>query len=128
MTNKEIKQIQSQGHFDIGRLLTESELREIVYTTTGSSCFTWGDILDYVSSRVLDYSVDFIMEARENYAKEYVAEHHSSKTKAIQKANEVIQVGIFYDIVQDVVCRVKCKQFFEILMKLHKEGYFKLFE
>ena len=128
MTNKEIKQIQRQGHFDIGRLLTESELREIVYTTTGSSCFTWGDILNYVSSHALDYSADFIMEARENYAKEYVAEHHSSKAKAIQKASEVIQVGIFYDVIIDVVCRVKYKRFFEILMKLYKGNYFKLFE
>lgn len=128
MTNKEIKQIQRQGHFDIGRLLTESELRELAYLETGSSCFTWGDILDYVSSHALDYSVDFIMEARENYAKEYVAEHHSSKAKAIQKANEVIQVGIFSDVISDVVLKVKYKQFFEILMKLYKGNYFNLFE
>lgn len=128
MTNKEIKQIQRQGHFDIGRLLTESELREIVYTTTGSSCFTWGDILDYVSSHALDYSVDFITEAEEQYAKEYVAEHHSSKAKAIQKAKEVIQVGMFYDIILTEAAKVKCKHFYEMLMKLQRGGYFKFFE
>ena len=127
MDSKTIKQIQRQGHFDIGRMLTESELREIAYLKTGSSCFTWGDILDYVSNNILEYSIDFIIEAQGQYAKEYVAEHHTSKAKGLAAARKNTQVSLAY-IIRDELMKGPMKKNLELMKKLQKEGYLKFFE
>ena len=127
MNKIELKQIQRQGHFDIGRMLTESELREIAYLKTGSSCFTWGDILDYVSNNILEYSIDFIIEVQGQYAKEYVAEHHTSKAKGLAAARKNTQVSLIY-IIRDGLMKGSINKHLELMKKLQKEGYLKFFE
>ena len=127
MTDKELKQIQRQGHFDLGRLLTESELRELAYLHTGSSCFTWGDILSYVSNNALEFSVDFIKEVQTNYAKEYVAEHHSNKVSGMRAARKCTQVCLI-SIIRTTLLKSTWKKQFELIRKLQREGYFKFFE
>ena len=127
MNKTELKQIEKQGHFDIGRLLTESELRELAYLKTGSSCFTWGDILDYVSNNLLEYSVDFIIEVQGQYAKEYVAEHHTSKAKGLAAARKNTQVSLTY-IIRDGLMKGSIKKNLELMKKLQRGGYLKFFE
>lgn len=127
MNKTELKQIQKQGHFDIKRMLTESELRELAYLETGSSCFTWGDILDYVSNNALEYSVDFIEEVQQNYAKEYVAEHHSNKKSGMRAARKCTQACLI-SIIRTGLMKTTWKKQFELMKKLQREGYFKFFE
>lgn len=127
MDSKTIKKIQKEGCLDIGRLLTESELREVAYLRTGSTCFTWGDILDYVSNNALDYSIDFIIEAQGQYAKEYVAEHHTSKARGLAAARKNTQVSLTY-IIRDGLMKGSMNKNLELMKKLQKEGYFKFFE
>ena len=127
MNKKDIDKIQKQGHFDIGRMLTESELREIAYLKTGSSQFTWGDILDYTSINALNFSVDFIKEAQENYAKEYVLEKHSSKAKGLNAANKITQ-GCLLSILINGLIKSSFKKRIELMKQLQRGGYFKFFE
>lgn len=127
MNKTELKKIQRQGHFDIGRMLTESELRELAYLETGSSCFTWGDILDYVSINALEYSVDFIEEVQANYAKEYVAEHHSNKKSGMRAARKCTQACLI-SIIRKGLIHSAWKKQYELIRKLHREGYFKFFD
>ena len=127
MNKTELKQIQRQGHFDIGRMLTESELREIAYLETGSSCFTWGDILDYVSINALEYSVDFIEEVQNNYAKEYVAEHHSNKKSGMRAARKCTQACLI-QIIRNGLMRSAWKNQIDLMRKLQRGGYFRFFE
>ena len=127
MNKTELKQIQRQGHFDIGRMLTESELRELAYLEVGSSCFTWGDILDYVSINALEYSVDFIEEVQNNYAKEYAEEKHTSKAKGMKAARKCTQ-GCLISIIRKGLMHSAWKSQYELIRKLHREGYFKFFD
>ena len=127
MDSKTIKMIQKEGCLDVGRLLTEDELREIAYLKTGSSCFTWGDILDYVSNNMLEYSIDFIIEVQGQYAKEYVAEHHTSKARGLAAARKNTQVSLAY-IIRDELMKGSMKKNLELMKKLQKEGYLKFFE
>lgn len=127
MNKTELKQIQKQGHFDIGRLLTEDELREIVYLKTGSSCFTWGDILDYVSNNALDYSVDFIKEVQSNFARDYAEEHHTSKAKALKHVEKDTQTFFVY-MLRNELMKSSTKKQLELMRQLQKGGYFKFFE
>ena len=127
MNKTELKQIQRQGHFDIGRMLTESELRELAYLEVGSSCFTWGDILDYVSNNALEFSIDFIREAQENYAKEYVAEKHSSKARGLKAARKITAYCLV-SIIRTGLTKSTWKSHYELIRKLQKEGYFQFFE
>ena len=127
MTKDEIKQIQKEGCLDIGRLLTESELREIAYLKTGSSCFTWGDILDYITNNWLNYSVDFIKEVQSNHAKEYAIEHHTSKAKALKHVERNTQEFFAYKLRNELM-KSSTKKQLELMKQLQRSGYFKFFE
>lgn len=127
MNKQDIIKIQRQGHFDIGRMLTESELRELAYLETGSSCFTWGDILDYVSNNALEYSVDFIKEVQTNYAKEYAEEKHASKAKGLVAAKKNTQISLIY-IIRDELMKINTNKKIELMKKLQRGGYFTFFE
>lgn len=127
MTKAEIEQIQKQGYFDVGRLLSEEELRELAYLETGSSCFTWGDILDYVSINALEYSIDFIEEAQVNYAKEYAEEKHTSKANGMKAARKCT-ANCLISIIRKGLMRTTLKSQFELMKKLHREDYLKFFE
>ena len=127
MTKAEIEQIQRQGYLDIGRMLTEDELRELAYLETGSSCFTWGDILDYVSINALQYSIDFIEEAQANYAKEYAEEKHTSKARGMKAARKCTACCLV-SIIRKRLMRTTWKKQYELFRKLQREGYLKFFE
>lgn len=127
MNKTELKQIQRQGHFDIGRLLTEDELRELPDLRVGSGCFTWGDILDYITNNWLNYSTDFIKEAQSNYAKEYAIEHHTSKTKALKHVERNTQEFFAYKLRNELM-KSSTKKQLELMKQLQRGGYFKFFE
>ena len=127
MTDKELKQIQKQGHFDIGRMLTESELREIVYLKTGSSQFNWGDILCYIVNNMLEYSPDFIVEVQGEYAKEYCQVHHSSRARGIEQAQRMTRDRLI-DLIRVELLKFAFKKNCELMRQLQKGGYFKFFE
>ena len=127
MNKTELKQIQKQGHFDIGRLLTEDELRELAYLEVGSSCFTWGDILDYVTNNWLNYSIDFIKEVQSNHAKDYAAEHHTSKAKALKHVERDTQAFFAYKLRNELL-KSSTKKSIELMKQLQRGGYFKFFE
>ena len=127
MTDKELKQIQRQGHLDIGRLLTESELREIVYLKTGSSQFTWGDILCYISNNMLEYSPDFIVEVQGEYAKEYCKQHHSSRARGLEQAKRMTRECLI-DLIRNELLKFAFRKNCELMKQLQKDGYFKFFE
>ena len=127
MNKTELNKIQRQGHFDIGRLLTESELRELAYLKTGSTQFTWGDILNYASIHALNYSVDFLKEAQYQYAKEYVAEHHTSKAKGLATANKITQ-SCLLSIISNTIAKSTFNNRVKLMKQLQRGGYFKFFE
>ena len=127
MNKNELKQIQKQGHFNIGRLLSEDELRELAYLKVGSSCFTWSDILDYVTNNWLNYSVDFIKEAQSNFAKEYAIEHHTSKAKALKRVEKDTQAFFAHKLRNELI-KSSTKKQLELMKQLQKGGYFKFFE
>ena len=127
MNKNELKQIQKQGHFDIGRLLTESELRELPDLKIGSGCFTWGDILDYITNNLLNYSIDFIKEVQLNHAKDYAQEHHTSKAKALKHVEKDTQAFFAYKLRNELM-KSSTKKSIELMKQLQRGGYFKFFE
>ena len=127
MNKTELKQIQKHGCLDIGRLLTEDELRELPDLKVGSGQFTWGDILDYITNNWLNYSIDFIKEVQSNFAKDYALEHHTSKAKALKHVERDTQTFFVYKLRNELM-KSSTKRQLELMRQLQRGGYFKFFE
>ena len=108
-------------------MLTEDELRELAYLEVGSGCFTWGDILDYITNNLLNYSIDFIKEVQSNFAKDYAEEHHTSKAKALKHVERDTQAFFAYKLRNELM-KSSTKKSIELMRQLQRGGYFKLFE
>ncbi len=126
MTDKELKQIQKQKHFDIGRFLTEAEVRELI-ELRADKFYTLCDILSYVSINALQYSVDFIKEIQTQYAKEYAHQNHVSKIVGMRTAKNIIQADLIALMRKELTNSTRL-DIVDLMKKLVKERYIDFFK